>query len=78
MVDIDGGAAGVIPEYEQLQLVNDQPLKQGDTVTAYVLDVENNLYTGRERTPVVLSMTIPDLVVGIVKSVVPEVASGRH
>jgi N utilization substance protein A len=76
MVDIDGGAAGVIPENEQLQLVNDQPLKQGDTVTAYVLDVENNLYTGRERTPVVLSMTIPDLVVGIVKSVVPEVARG--
>jgi len=73
MVDIDGGAAGVIPAQEQLQALQ---LKQGDRVTCFVLDVENNLFTGRERTPVILSMTIPGVVAGIIEREVPEVASG--
>ena len=73
MVDIDGGAAGVIPPQEQLQALQ---LVQGDRVTCFVLDVENNLFTGRERTPVILSMTIPGVVAGIIEMEVPEVARG--
>ena len=73
MVDIDGGAAGVIPAQEQLQTLQ---MLQGDRVTCFVLDVENNLFTGRERTPVILSMTIPGVVAGIIEMEVPEVARG--
>ena len=57
MVDIDDGAAGVIPANEQLELVNGNQLRQGDEVTCFVLDVDSKLFTGREQTPVVLSMT---------------------
>ena len=35
MVDIDDGAAGVIPANEQLELVNGNQLRQGDEVTCF-------------------------------------------
>lgn len=76
MVDIADGAAGVIPPEEQLQLFNDRQLKQGDEVSCYVLDVDQNLFTGREQTPVVLSMTIPAVVAAIIRDEVPEIAKG--
>jgi len=76
MVDIDDGAAGVIPANEQLDLVNGNQLRQGDEVTCFVLDVDSNLFTGREQTPVVLSMTIPALVPGVVRDEVPEIQDG--
>lgn len=77
MVDISDGAAGVIPPEEQLMMYNDRQLKQGDEVTCYVLDVDQNLFTGREQTPVVLSMTIPAVVSGIIREEVPEIAEGE-
>ena len=77
MMDIKGGAAGVIPPEEQLLTYNDLPLKQGDVLSCFVLDVDQNLFTGREQTPVVLSMTIPALVGAIIREEVPEVASGE-
>ena len=76
MVDIDDGAAGVIPANEQLELVNGNQLRQGDEVTCFVLDVDSKLFTGREQTPVVLSMTIPALVPGVIREEVPEIQDG--
>jgi transcription antitermination factor NusA-like protein len=77
MMDIKGGAAGVIPPEEQLLTYNALPLKQGDELSCFVLDVDQNLFTGREQTPVVLSMTIPALVGAIIRQEVPQVASGE-